>query len=178
MKREIQIFEYANEILQTIQSGALLTTKADDKVNSMTISWGTLGIQWATPIFITFVREGRFTRGQLDKNPEFTVNIPYGEFDKKILALCGKKSGRDCDKIKELALTLVDGDCVSVPAIKELPLTLECRVVYKQLQSQESIPAYIKQENYPQDVESSYPYANKDFHIAYYGEILKAYVIE
>ena len=178
MKREIQVFEYANDILQAVKIGALLTTKVGDKVNSMTISWGTLGIEWGRSIFIAFVREGRYTREQLDKNPEFTINISLGAFEKKILALCGKKSGRDCNKIEELSLTLEDGDCISVPAIKELPLTLECRVIYKQLQCQQAIPAYIKDENYPQDVDSSYPLANKDYHIAYYGEIIKAYIIE
>lgn len=65
------------------KKGVLLTTKTDEKVNSMVISWGTLGIEWAKPIFTVFVRENRFTKHQLDKNPEFTINIPIGEFDKK-----------------------------------------------------------------------------------------------
>ena len=178
MKKEVQVFDYANEILQSLRTGVLLTTKANDFVNSMTIAWGTLGIEWGMPIFIAFVREGRFTRGQLDKNPEFTVNVPLGDFDKNILDICGKKSGRDYNKIKELSLTPVDGDIISVPAIKEFPLTLECRAIYKQLQCRQAIPENIKDKNYPQDVDSSSPLANKDYHIAYYGEIVKAYIIE
>ena len=178
MKREVQVFDYANQILQALKTGVLLTTKADGKVNCMTISWGTLGIEWGVPIFTTFVREGRYTRGLLDKNPEFTVNIPLGEYDKKILSFCGVKSGREYDKVKELSLTLVDGDCVSVPAIKELPLTLECRVLYAQLQDEKIIPGFIKEKHYPQDVDGLQPSSNRDYHVAYYGEILKAYVVE
>ena len=43
MKKQINVFDYAKEIMEAVQTGVLLTTKVDDKVNSMTISWGTLG---------------------------------------------------------------------------------------------------------------------------------------
>ncbi|QLY77807.1 hypothetical protein [Clostridium intestinale] len=75
----------------------------------MVISWGTLGIEWAKPIFTVFVRENRFTKHQLDK---------------KTIAVCGTKSGHVIDKVKELGLTLEDSELISVPAIKEFPLTL------------------------------------------------------
>ncbi|MFV0241593.1 MAG: flavin reductase family protein [Lacrimispora sphenoides] len=178
MKKEIEVFDYTNEIMKALKTGVLLTTKADDKVNSMTISWGTLGIEWSRPIFTVFVRENRFTKFQLEKNPEFTINIPYGDFDKKILGVCGTKSGHSTDKIKELNLTLETPNTVSVPGIRELPLTLECRVVYKQKQDEHEITEEYRNAFYPQDVDSSFHGANKDFHTAYYGEILSAYMIE
>lgn len=178
MKKEIQVFDYASEIMKAVKTGVLLTTKSDDKVNSMTISWGTLGIEWGKPIFTVFVRENRFTKEQLEKNPEFTINIPMGEFNKKILGFCGTKSGYNIDKISELNLTLESPDKISVPAIKELPLTLECNVVYKQEQDRNEICEETKKVFYPQDVDSSYHGANKDFHTAYYGEIVSAYIVE
>lgn len=178
MKREIDVFDYAKEIMQGVKNGVLLTTKTEDKVNAMTISWGTLGIEWSKPIFTVFVRENRFTRHQLDKNGEFTINIPYGDFDKKILGFCGSKSGHNTDKIKELNLTLEEAKEISVPAIKELPLTLECKVVYRQKQDENSISQEYKETFYPQDVDSSFHGANKDYHVAYYGEIVSAYIIE
>ena len=178
MKKEIQVFDYASEIMKAVKTGVLLTTKSDNKVNSMTISWGTLGIEWGKPIFTVFVRENRFTKEQLDKNPEFTINIPMGEFNKKILGFCGTKSGYNIDKISELNLTLESPDKISVPAIKELPLTLECNVVYKQEQDRNEICEESKKVFYPQDVDSSYHGANKDFHTAYYGEIVSAYIVE
>ena len=178
MKKQIELFDYANEIMKAVQTGVLLTTKAGEKVNSMTISWGTLGIEWGKPIFTVFVRENRFTKAQLEKNPEFTINIPYGAYNKNILGLCGTKSGRDIDKIKELGLTLETPEQISVPAIRELPLTLECKVVYKQKQEEEAITEENRREFYPQDVDSSFHGSNKDFHTAYYGEVVSAYIIE
>lgn len=178
MKKEIEVFDYASEIIKAVNEGVLLTTKADDKVNSMTISWGTLGIEWGKLIFIVFVRENRFTKQQLEKNPEFTINIPIGEFNKKILGICGTKSGHATDKIKELDLSLESPNVISVPGIKELPLTLECRVIYKQKQDEKEVTEENKNKFYPQDVESSFHGSNRDYHTAYYGEIVSAYIIE
>lgn len=55
MKREINVFNHAAEIMNAVKNGVLITTKSGDKVNSMTISWGMLGIEWNRPVFITFV---------------------------------------------------------------------------------------------------------------------------
>ena len=178
MKKEIQVLDYANDIMKAVQSGVLLTTKAEEKVNSMTISWGTLGIEWGKLIFTVFVRENRFTKQQLDKNPEFTINVPFGDFDKKILGVCGTKSGHTVDKAKELNLTLEEPAVISVPAIKELPLTLECKIVYRQKQETKEITEENNKRFYPQDVDSTFHGANRDYHTAYYGEIVSAYIIE
>ena len=139
MKEKINVFEYSREILEALNKGILITSKYEDKVNTMTISWGALGIEWSKPMFTIYVREHRFTKSLLDKNPEFTVNVPLGDYDKKIVGLAGVKSGRDMDKIKELGLTLEEPETISVPGIKEFPLTLECRVVYKQQQESEML---------------------------------------
>jgi len=178
MKKKIKVFDYADRILNALSSGVLLTTKAGDQVNTMTISWGALGIEWSKPMFIVYVRENRYTKELLDKNGEFTINVPVGEFDKKILGISGTKSGRDTDKIKTLGLTLESPDLISVPGIKELPLTMECKVVYSKEQDKNEISKENNQAYYPQDVDSSFHGANKDYHTAYYGEIVSAYIIE
>ena len=67
---------------------------------------------------------------------------------------------------------------VSVPGIKELPLTLECKVIYKQKQDKDAITEENQIKFYPQDVDGSFHGANKDYHTAYYGEIVAAYIIE
>ena len=109
----------------------------------MTVSWGALGIEWAKPIVTIYVRKHRFTHEQLEKNPEFTLNIPFGGFNRKILGIAGTKSGRNLDKIMEPGVALEDPETISVPGIRELPLTLECRVVYKQDQDPQNIkPEY------------------------------------
>lgn len=178
MKREIDIWDFATVIMKELKNGVLLTTKSEDTVNAMTISWGALGVEWAKPIFTVYVRENRFTKKQLDANGEFTINIPIGDFDKKILGVCGTKSGHNTDKIGELGLTLIESDEISVPAIKELPLTLECKVVYQQTQDKTALTDENRTRFYPQEVDSSFHGANRDYHTAYYGEIVKAYIIE
>lgn len=173
MKKAIKVWDYAGAILEGIGKGALLTVKADGKVNTMTVGWGTLGIEWGKPICTVFVRESRFTKTLLDKNPEFTLNIPMGEDCREILKLCGTKSGRELDKIEALGLTLEEPEAVSVPGIRELPLTLECKVIYKQDQD----PAAMNEDalsHYPKTPE----FPEGDFHTAYYGQIVKAYIIE
>ena len=173
MKRHINVWEYAGHILEHTGKGILLTTQADGRPNTMTIGWGTLGIEWGKPIYTVFVRESRYTKQLLEKNGEFTINVPVGEIDKNILAICGTKSGRDMDKFAELGLTEETPETISVPGIRELPLTLECKVIYKQDQD----PTAIAKEN--DDRYYAKGTANEgDYHTAYYGQILAAYIIE
>ena len=177
-KRKINVLDYSSEILKALSKGILLTVKGDEKVNSMVISWGHLGIEWNKPIFITYVRENRYTKVILDKTLDFTINIPLNKMDAKIFSICGTKSGRDIDKIKEANLTLVDSEIVSSPAVKELPITLECKVLYKQKQVLENLPDDIVKRDYPQDVDGTAVGSNRDPHTAYYAEIVAAYIIE
>ena len=172
MKKEIHLWDYAGQILEGVQKGALLTTRAEGKTNTMTIGWGTLGIEWSKPIFIVYVRQSRHTKSLLDKNGEFTVNIPMGAADKKILGLCGTKSGRDTDKFQALGLTAVDGQTVSVPAIAELPLTLECKAIYQQDQDLSVLKPDYREHSYPAGTAEE-----NNFHTAYYGEITAAYIL-
>ena len=173
MKKQVNVFDYANEICKALPKGILITTKNGDFVNSMTIGWGHLGIDWSKPIFVAYIRESRHTKTMLENHGEFTINVPMGEVDKNILGFCGTKSGRNLDKIQELGLHLVDSDVVSVPGIAELPLTLECKVIYKQKQDLSAIPEDIIKRYYPAD-DTGF----QDYHYAYYGEIVNAYLIE
>lgn len=178
MKREVNPFDYAGEICKALPRGILLTTKRGEEVNTMTIGWGTIGIEWSRPIFIAYVRESRYTKQLLEANGEFTINVPLGDVDKKILGVCGTRSGRDMDKIRELGLHLEEPVAISVPGIRELPLTLECRVLYKQQQDLSAIPEDILARYYPVEEDTLHPGSDRDYHIAYYAQILKAYIIE
>lgn len=75
-------------------------------------------------------------------------------------------------------MTLESPEVISVPAIKEIPLTLECRIIYKQKQDSDAITEENKRKFHPQNIDSLSPMANKDFHTAFYGEIVRAYIIE
>lgn len=178
MKKIVNPFDYVGTVCREMPRGILLTTKLEGKVNTMTIGWGKIGIEWGKPIFVAYVRESRHTRQMLDGCGEFTVNTPMGELDPQILGYCGRKSGRDTDKIADLHLTLEEPVEISVPGIKELPLTLECKVIYKQKQDLSAIPEEILKKYYPEAEEAIFAGEKRDFHYAYYGEIVSAYIIE
>ena len=150
----------------------------------MTIGWGTLGVEWGRPVFVAYVRTSRHTHELLDRSGEFTVSVPVATGDaerdarvRAILATCGSRSGRDTDKVTECGLALVEGEEVASPAIAELPLTLECRVIYRRDQDVALLPDGLRERYYPQDKGPEVALANLASHTEYYGEIVSAYVL-
>ena len=176
MKERIRLTDYANRITEALPRGILLNTDGD-KFNSMVIGWGHLGTLWGRPTFHVYVRQGRYTKAQLDRTGEFTVSVPLGKIDPLINRVCGSKSGRDTDKVREAGLILEDAEAIRTPGIRQYPLTLECRVLYAQDQDLSRIPEDIRRSTYPQDVPGTNPMANRDFHTMYVGEIVAAYII-
>ncbi|QLY77808.1 hypothetical protein [Clostridium intestinale] len=51
-------------------------------------------------------------------------------------------------------------------------------MIYKQEQDRKAITEEDNAKFYPKDVDSSFHGANKDYHTAYYGEIVNAYIIK
>lgn len=169
MKKSIDLNEYSGVITKALERGVYLTTRAGDKVNSMVIGWGHVGRIWELPVFVAYVRDNRYTRELLDQNPEFTVNVPMGPVDRNAFVICGTKSGRDLDKIAAAGLTLTEPEKISVPGIREFPLTLECRVIYREAQTAARLPEEIRRRFYG---------AEPFDHVSYYGQIVAAYLLE
>ena len=102
---------------------ALVTAGNQSAFNTMTVSWGGLGELWGKDTAFIFIRPQRFTFGFLQENDRFTLSF-FGGSQRKALALCGSKSGRDTDKVAESGLTPVfDGD---VTYFAEAALVLKC----------------------------------------------------
>lgn len=177
MKRFIETPEYAGRLIEALPRGILLNTRAQ-RFNTMVIGWGALGTVWSLPAVTVYVREGRFTRRQLDAAGEFTLSIPLGPPDPEITRICGWQSGRDVDKAALAGLTPEPPAETRTPGLREYPLTLECRVLYSQKQALDRIPPDIRQRMYPPEVDGAHPMANRDAHIAYIGQIVSAYIIE
>lgn len=176
MKEAIQVFDYAEQITKAFQKGILLNTNGE-KFNSMVIGWGHLGILWGKKTFVVYVREGRYTKAQLDRTQEFTISVPLGEADPKITKICGMQSGRNIDKRDVAGLDLEEPEVIRTPGVRAYPLTLECKVLYQQRQDLSALPEAIRTQMYPQDVDSTAPLANRDAHTMYVGEIVSAYII-
>ena len=171
--------EIAEEVFRKTRPGILLTTKVADKVNTMVIGWGHLGTIWNRRVFVAYVRSSRFTFELLAKNPEFCVSVPREEhLTPGILRVAGHESGRNEDKIAKLGLTLVEPEVVSVPAIAEVPLTLECRLLYRQEMELDRVPADIREKDYPEGVDLTDSTRDGSVHTAFYGEVVSSYVVE
>lgn len=127
--------------------------------------------------FTTYIRHGRFTYGQIENTKEFTASVLLERTPKvsKKIVYIGSRSGRDINKLADCILTLTEEIEVNSPAIKEIPITLECKVIYSQEQKIDKIHAKLNEQFYQQNIDSAAPTANKDYHTIYYGEIINAY---
>ena len=153
--------------MEILSKGAFLTTKTGSKINSMTISWGTIGFMWGKPIFMVMVRPQRYTYGIIEKTNEFTVTIPYKKMSKE-LAFLGSKSGKDMNKLSELNLSTVDSEKINTPVLEIEGMHFECKVVYKTTMSAENLNETINKDKYPLE----------DYHTLYFGEIVSSYTIK
>lgn len=130
--------------------------------NTMTISWGSLGIMWNKPFAMVVVRPTRHTYGFMNQYDDFTLTTFPKQFHKD-LSLLGKKSGRDGDKIAETKLHPTSSEVVKSPAFEEAELILECKKIYWD---------DMKPENFL-DKSIFTHYKNNDEHRIYFGEVLK-----
>jgi hypothetical protein len=71
----------------------------------MTASWGALGVLWGKNVFICFVRPQRYTHEFTEESDRISISF-FSEEYRDALKLCGSKSGRDIDKIKESNLSV------------------------------------------------------------------------
>ena len=75
MKKAIDLWAHAGEILETVGKGVLLTTKVGDRVNTMTIGWAQVGRLWALPVCTVYVRPERYTYQFMESHDYFTVSV-------------------------------------------------------------------------------------------------------
>lgn len=107
----------------------LITAGNKESFNTMTASWGGLGWLWNKPVAFIFVRPERYTHDFLEKNEKVTLSF-FPESCREALQICGSKSGRNCDKVKEAGLTPAELSSGAM-TFKQARLTLECRKLFK-----------------------------------------------
>ncbi len=158
--------EFAQKTLEQLsQKGVFLTVKSGDKVNTMTIGWGSLSQYWGQEIFIAPVRFSRYTFELLKDCDEFTISVPTnGQLD-DALKICGSVSGRNTDKFKEAGISLKDGKALSTPVIDGCDIYYECKIL--------SFSDMVKDE-LDNDVAERW-YASGDMHRLFFGKIVTAY---
>ncbi len=139
----------------------LITAGNADKMNTMTASWGGLGVLWNKPVAFAFVRPTRYTYDFLEQEDHFTLSF-YGEEYREALTLCGRVSGRDGNKIAKAGLTPCSDE--AAPYFSEARLVLFCRKIAAQdLDPKGFIDPAIA------------GHYDNDYHRVYVGEIVKVY---
>lgn len=144
----------------------LVSAGNKESFNTMTASWGFMGVMWNKNCVITAVRPQRYTKEFIDREELFTISF-FSEKYRDALKFCGANSGRDCDKMKETGLVPVELD--STVSFEQAETVLVCRKLYAQEMKENCFVL-------PEVCDKNYP--SEDFHTAYYGEIIKAYVNE
>ena len=139
----------------------LITAGTAEKCNTMTASWGGLGVIWGAPAATCYIRPQRYTKEFVDREEFFTLSF-FGEEHRKALQLCGSKSGREVDKVKECGFTVQTAEC-GAPYFEEAELVLVCRKRFAQPMDEANIPQDVRDKFYPE----------KDYHTLYIGEIVE-----
>jgi len=163
---EIDPKQISDNFIKAIGSDWALVTAGDHvEQNTMTVSWGGVGVMWNYPVAIVVIRPQRYTFEFTERCNKLTLSFLPEQY-RKALTYCGTHSGRDEDKISNagLSVTFTEED---TPAIAEARLVLECRKLYTDT---------IKAENFIEQgiVERWYP--ESDFHKVYVLQITNAYI--
>ena len=159
--KEISIDNLSDNIINLIgKDWMLITAGNSSSFNTMTASWGSMGFLWGKPVVTIFVRPQRHTYGFIENNEVFSLSF-FSEEYRKALTLCGTKSGRDTDKVKEAGITPYEPaqNCVS---FEEARLIFKCKKLYKSL---------LKEDNFiDKDILPKW-YKDGDLHYVYIAEI-------
>ncbi len=115
-------------ILTTPMVYSLVTSLGrDGKPNALGVSWVTR-TSFDPFLVMISIDHSRYSHAGIDLHKEFVLHYPSAE-QAQAAWLCGVKSGRDTDKIREAGLTLIDSLNVRVPTIADVTVAFECKVV-------------------------------------------------
>ena len=162
MFQELSVQEFTINPFQKIGKQWMLITAGDESgYNTMTASWGGLGVLWQRNVATVYIRPQRYTKSFVDNGDYFTISF-YGEDYRKALQLCGTLSGKDTDKVQQAGLTpyFIDGTI----AFAQAELIMVCRKLYHQ----ELLPVLFDAPEVEREV-----YPQKDYHTMYIGEVVK-----
>ena len=102
---------------------ALVTAGSREKANTMTVSWGGVGVLWGKNVAFIFVRDSRYTKEFIDANEFFSITFLSGQY-RHALYCCGSHSGRDEAKFAAAGLTLATRH--NIPYVDEGNSVLLC----------------------------------------------------
>ena len=150
MFREIKPTEIKDNLIDIIKNEWMLITAGNEETfNMMTASWGFMGEMWSEDSVAIVIRPQRYTMEFIDKNDYFSLSF-YGD-NKAVHAVCGKKSGRDIDKVKETGLNPIFSD--NTVYFEEARMVLICKKQYcAQLSEEGFTEREVLEKNYNGDI--------------------------
>ncbi len=161
---KVNIAEQPINPFETIgQKWLLISAGTEEKWNTMTASWGGLGVIWGKPSATCYIRRSRYTKEFVDNSEYFTLTVLQDGY-RDALTRLGSNSGRDIDKMHGSGLTpvFIDGQ----PTFEEAKMVLICRKRCK---------SGISPEDMTEDILERW-YSDHDYHTMYIGEIVTAYL--
>ncbi len=165
MFKEIKPRELEFNAFSTIgDDWLLITAEKDGKVNTMTASWGGLGIMWGKTVAYIFIRPQRYTKEFVDAKDKLSLCVLPREY-KKELQYFGTVSGRDEDKIAKSDLETISAEGTAY--FKDSDKVFICNKLYAQ---------DLKEEFFIQNGLAEKFYPQKDYHTMYVVEIEKVLV--
>jgi len=121
----------------------LVTAGNKDSFNTMTASWGAVGFIWNRPATFIFIRDTRYTYQFLQKEDSYTLSF-FSEQYRGALNICGNRSGRDTDKVKDAGLTVIETPS-GLMSFDEARMIIECKKMFVQELDYEHLdPSYKK----------------------------------
>ena len=164
--KKIDVNELSLNPFKTIgKDWLLISAVKDGKINTMTASWGSVGVIWNKNVVTVYIRPQRYTKEFVDSADYFTLTFFDGY--KKELGVLGSKSGRDSDKIRQVGFNV---EMINEqPLFKQGTMGMVCKKLYRgKIEPTGFIDVSLDVKNYP----------DHDYHYIYIGEIESIYVNE
>ena len=160
------ILEIKDNVFDLIGKQWMLVTAGNmDSFNTMTASWGGMGVLWNRNVATIYIRPQRFTLEFVHANDYFTLCF-FDEGYKDVLRYCGSHSGRDVNKIENTGIIPIQTSLGNV-VFKESSLILECKKIYMDR---------LKEKNINDKLIHDLIYPSQDYHFMFIGEIVNCMV--
>ena len=140
---------------------ALITAGDKTGFNTMTASWGGLGVLWHMNVATCYVRPQRHTHEFIQNSDHFTLSF-FTEDYRAALKLCGSKSGKDTDKVKECGFTVAEAASGGI-YFEQANLVIACKKLYTDRFDPRGF----------NDDRIAACYSPDDYHYLYIGEIVE-----
>lgn len=172
--RELSARDFAGSPFDRIGRGWMLISAGDPCAeggdwNTMTASWGGLGVLWGRDVAFMFIRPSRRTFEFANAGELFTLSF-FDETYREALNFIGSNSGRDHDKAAETGLkplvfggNVAGGRAAGAIGFEEARDVIVCRKLYTHdFEPQKFLDAPLIEK----------AYNGGDYHRMYIGEVL------